>query len=579
MYVAVIPNRSSPPAILLRESYSEGGKTKKRTLKNLSDWPAGRIEQLRAVLRGEELLPAIDVVEIVRALPHGHVLAALGTARRIELDALLPRRAPQRRRDLALALIIARLLDPAAKLATARMLDSTTASDSLGEMLGLGTVTAREVYATLDWLGDEQSFIETTLARRHLKNGALLLYDVTSTYLEGRCCELARYGHSRDHRRDRAQLVIGLLCAADGCPVAVEVFEGNTADPMTLSSQIDKLKQRFKLQRVVMVGDRGLLTSARIEETLRPAGLDWITALRAPAIRALAAEGGPLQPSLFDTRDMAEIDSPDYPGERLVVCRNPLLGRERARKRGELLAATEKDLIRIRARVQRANKKLHGAAAIGQAVGTVLNRRKMAKHFQISVSDDAFGFARNDAAIAAEAALDGIYVVRTNLPATQSDAAATVRAYKSLSGVEHAFRSMKTVGLELRPVFHWTASRVRAHVLLCMLAYYLEWHMRRSLAPMLFDEHDPAGRDAQRTSPVAKAEPSPATQRKTARKRTEPAEGAPLPVHSFHTLLADLATLTRNVVRLGAHRVITLLATPTAVQRRALGLIGASLAA
>ncbi len=578
MYVAVIPNRSSPPAILLRESYSEGGKTKKRTLKNLSDWPAGRIEQLRAVLRGEELLPAIDAVEIVRALPHGHVLAALGTARRIELDALLPRRAPQRRRDLALALIIARLLDPAAKLATARMLDSTTTSDSLGEMLGLGTVTAREVYATLDWLGDEQSFIETTLARRHLKNGALLLYDVTSTYLEGRCCELARYGHSRDHRRDRAQLVIGLLCAADGCPVAVEVFEGNTADPMTLSSQIDKLKQRFKLQRVVMVGDRGLLTSARIEETLRPAGLDWITALRAPAIRALAAEGGPLQPSLFDTRDMAEIDSPDYPGERLVVCQNPLLGRERARKRGELLAATEKDLIRIQARVQRANKKLHGAAAIGQAVGAVLGRRKMAKHFQISVSDDAFGFARNDAAIAAEAALDGIYVVRTNLPAAQSDAAATVRAYKSLSGVEHAFRSMKTVDLELRPVFHWTASRVRAHVLPCMLAYYLEWHMRRSLAPMLFDEHDPAGRDAQRTSPVAKAEPSPATQRKTARKRTEPAEGAPLPVHSFHTLLADLATLTRNVVRLGADRVITLLATPTAVQRRALSLIGASLA-
>src|SRR5689334_19366734 len=579
MYVAVIPNRSSPPAILLRESYSEYGKTKKRTLKNLSDWPAERIEQLRAVLRGEELLPAGDAVEIVRALPHGHVLAALTTARRIELDALLPRRAPQRRRDLALALIIARLLDPAAKLATARMLDPGTASHSLGEMLGLGAVTAREVYATLDWLGSEQDFIETTLARRHLKNGALLLYDVTSTYLEGRCCELARHGHSRDHRRDRAQLVIGLLCAADGCPVAVEVFEGNTADPMTLSSQIDKLKQRFKLQRVVMVGDRGLLTSARIEETLRPAGLDWITALRAPAIKALAAEGGPLQPSLFDTRDMAEIDSPDYPGERLVVCKNPLLGQERARKRGEVLAATEKELIRIQARVQRANRKLHGAAAIGQVVGAVLGRRKMAKHFQISISDDAFGFARNDAAIAAEAALDGIYVLCTNLPAAQSGAAATVRAYKSLSGVENAFRSMKTVDLELRPVFHWTASRVRAHVLLCMLAYYLEWHMRRRLAPMLFDEHDPAGRDAQRTSPVAKAEPSPAAQRKTARKRTDRAEGAPLPVHSFHTLLADLATLTRNVVRLGGDRVTTLLATPTAVQRRALGLIGTSLAA
>jgi Transposase DDE domain len=343
MYVAVIPNRGSPPAILLREGYREAGKTKNRTLANLSHWPAERIEQLRAVLRGERLLPAADAIEIVRSLPHGHVLAALTTARRIDLAALLPQRAPQRKRDLATALVIARMLDPAAKLATARMLDPGTSSHSLGEVLGLGSVTAKAVYATLDWLGSEQSFIETTLARRHLKNGALLLYDVTSTYLEGRCCELARYGYSRDHRRDRPQLVIGLLCAADGCPVAVEVFEGNAADPMTLSAQIDKLKQRFRLQRVVMVGDRGLLTDARIEQTLRPAGLDWITALRAPAIQALAAEGGPVQPSLFDHRDMAEITSPDYPDERLVVCRNPLLAEERARKRGELLAATEKD--------------------------------------------------------------------------------------------------------------------------------------------------------------------------------------------------------------------------------------------
>src|SRR5436305_411898 len=574
MYVAIIPNRGSPPAILLRESYREGGKTKNRTLKNLSDWPAERIEQLRAVLRGEQLLPATDAIEIVRALPHGHVLAALGAARRIELDALLPRRAPQRRRDLALALIVARLLDPAAKLATARLLDAATTSDSLGEMLGLGSVTAKDVYATLDWLGSEQSFIETALARRHLSNGALLLYDVTSTYLEGRCCELARHGYSRDHRRDRAQLVIGLLCAVDGCPVAVEVFEGNTADPMTLSPQIDKLKQRFKLQRVVVVGDRGLLTSARIDETLRPAGLDWITALRAPAIKALAAEGGPLQPSLFDTRDMAEIDSPDYPGERLVVCKNPLLGQERARKRSELLAATEKELARIAARVQRARSPLRGAAAIGQAIGAVLGRRHMAKHFQISITDEAFSFARDPVSIAVEAALDGIYVTRTNLPAAQSDAAATVRAYKSLSGVEHAFRSLKTVDLELRPVFHWTAPRVRAHVLLCMLAYYLQWHMRRSLAPMLFDEPDPAARDAQRSSPVAKAEPSPAARRKAARKRTEPAEGEPLPVHSFHTLLGDLATLTRNVVRLGRDRLIAVLATPTRTQRHALDLLG-----
>jgi Transposase DDE domain len=574
MYVAVVPNRGSPPAILLRESYREAGKTKNRTLANLSRWPAERIEQLRAVLRGDQLLPAAEAVEIVRALPHGHVLAALGTARRIALDAVLPRRAPQRRRDLALALIVARLLEPAAKLATARMLDPATASHSLGEMLGLGRVTAKEVYATLDWLGREQPFIEATLARRHLKEGALLLYDVTSTYLEGRCCELAQHGYSRDHRGDRPQIVIGLMCAADGCPVAVEVFEGNTADPLTLSSQIDKLKQRFKLQRVVMVGDRGVLTSARIEQTLRPAGLDWITALRAPAIKQLATEGGPLQPSLFDDRDMAEITSSDYPGERLVVCKNPLLAGERARKRAELLAATEKQLARIAARVQRARSPLRGAAAIGQAVGAVLGRRHMAKHFQISITDDTFSFAQNPLSIAAEAALDGIYVIRTNLPAAHSDAAATVLAYKSLSGVEHAFRSLKTVDLELRPVFHWTAPRVRAHVLLCMLAYYLQWHMRQSLAPMLFDEPDPAAREAQRTSPVAKAEPSPAAQRKAARKRTDPVDGEPLPVHSFHTLLGDLATLTRNVVRLAGDRLTAILATPTRTQHRALDLLG-----
>src|ERR1700759_1745805 len=407
MYGAVIPNRGSPPAILLRESYREAGKTRNRTLANLSRWPAEGLEQLRPLLRGDHLLPAPEAVEIVRALPHGHVLAALGTARRIALEGVLPRRAPQRRRDLALALIVARLLDPAAKLATARMLDPATACHSLGEMLELGKVTAKEIYAALDWLGREQPFIEATLARRHLKNGALLLYDVTSTYLEGRCCELAQHGYSRDHRRDRPQIVIGLMCAADGCPVAVEVFEGNTADPLTLAAQIDKLRQRFKLQRVVMVGDRGVLTSARIEQTLRPAGLDWITALRAPAIKQLAAAGGPLQPSLFDDRDMAEITSPDYPGERLVVCKNPLMADERARKRAELLAATEKELARIAARVQRARSPLHGAAAIGQAVGAVLGRRHMAKHFHIGITDDPFSFAQNPLSIAAEAARDG----------------------------------------------------------------------------------------------------------------------------------------------------------------------------
>jgi hypothetical protein len=577
MYVTVIPNRSSPPAILLRESYREAGKTKNRTLANLSGWPSDRIELLRAVLRGDKLLPADQVVQIERALPHGHVLAALATARRAGLEALLPRRGSQRKRDLAYGLIIARLLEPAAKLATARMLDPATASHSLGDMLGLGGVSANEVYATLDWLGKEQDFIETTLARRHLKEGALLLYDVTSTYLEGSCCELAKHGYSRDHRRDRPQLVVGLMCAADGCPIAVEVFEGNTADPSTLSAQIDKLKQKFKLRRVVMVGDRGMLTSARIDETLRPAGLDWITALRAPAIQALAAKGGPLQLSLFDDRDMAEITSPAYPGERLMVCKNPLLAEERARKRTELLAATEADLAKLQARVQRPKNPLRGAAEIGTALGAVLGRRKMGKHFTTTITDKSFSFTRDDTAITAEAALDGIYVVRTNLTAEQSDAANTVRAYKNLAVVERAFRSLKTVDLELRPVYHWTAPRVRAHVLLCMLAYYLEWHMRQSLAPLLFDDHDPIGREAQRTSPVAKAKPSTAAHEKAKSKQTDPAHGVRLPVHSLRTLLDDLATLTRNNVRIGASKLTILLATPTEIQRRAFGLLGVTL--
>src|SRR5512132_3903792 len=321
MYVAVVPNRGSRPAILLRESYRDGDKVKNRTLKNLSDWPAERIQLLRAVLRGETLVPAGEGLAIVRALPHGHVSAALGTARRIGLDRLLPRR-PERRRQLARALV------------------ATTAIHSLGATLGQGVVTAKEVYAALDWLGRAQPAIEKALARRHLEDGCLVLYDLTSSYLEGRCCALARFGYSRDGRRDKPQIVIGLLCAADGCPIAVEVFEGDTADPSTLAGQIAKIKDRFGLKRVVLVGDRGLITSARIEEELQPAGLDWITALRAPAIRTLAADGGPLQLSLFDERDLAEIESPDYPGERLVVCRNPALAEERARKRSELLAAT-----------------------------------------------------------------------------------------------------------------------------------------------------------------------------------------------------------------------------------------------
>jgi hypothetical protein len=580
MFVTTVPNRGSPPAVLLRESYREDGKVKSRTLANLSAWPDEKVQTLRAALRGDKLVPAGEGgFEILRSLPHGHVLAALATARRIGLDALLPRRAAQRRRDLVLALIIARLLDPAAKLATARMLDPATASHSLGETLGLGAVPVREIYAALDWLGSEQSFIENSLARRHLKEGTLVLYDVTSTYLEGRHCPLAHHGYSRDKRSDRPQLVIGLLCASDGCPVAVEVFDGNTADPATVASQISKLKDRFKLKRVVVVGDRGMITDARIEQGLRPAGLDWITALRAPAIKDLAAEGGPLQLSLFDDRDLAEITSPDFPDERLIVCKNPLLAEERARKREALLAATERDLARIKTRVERAKNPLRGAAEIGRAVGAVIGKRKMAKHFAIEITDEAFSFARKHDQIDAEALLDGIYVLRTNLTAEQSDAAATVRSYKSLAQVERAFRSMKTVDLEIRPVFHWTAPRVRAHVLLCMLAYYLEWHMRRALAPALFDDEDKAAAEASRASPVAKAQVSEAARRKACARLSDPAHGEVLPVHSFRTLLADLGTLTKNTVCFGAKSELTVLAKPTAVQRRALGLLGAELTA
>ena len=569
MYVAIVPNRGSRPAILLRESYRAGTKVKNRTLANLSDWPAEQIETLRAALRGEKLVPAGEGLEIVRALPHGHVAAALGTARRIGLDRLLPY-GLDRRRELALALIVARLIDPAAKLATARALDATTAIHSLGVTLGLGAVTAKEVYAALDWLGAAQPTIEAALARRHLTDGTLVLYDVSSSHVEGRCCELARFGHPRNGRRDKMQIVFGLLCSAEGCPIAIEVFEGNTGDPATLGNQITKLKDRFGLGRVVMVGDRGMITQARIEGELKPAGLDWITALRAPAIRKLAAEGGPLQLSLFDERDLAEIESPDFPGERLVVCKNPALAEERRRKRDELLDATEQDLKDIQARVLRQRRPLRGADKIGQAVGALLGRRKVAKHFLVTISDDALSFTRDQAAIAAEAALDGFYVLRTGVPAQALAAADTARAYKSLARVERAFRSLKTVDLDIRPVFHWVSPRVRAHVFLCMLACHLEWHMRQALAPMMFDDHDRAAGEALRPSPVAKAQPSPAAKRKARTKRTD--DG--LPVHSFQTLLADLATLTRNTVRFASAPTMALLATPTQIQQRAFDLLG-----
>jgi len=388
MYVTRVPNRGSPPAVLLRESYRDGGEVKTRTLTNLSAWPEAKVEALRRALKG-----ALVVAAIERALPHGHVAAALGTARRLGLERLVPRR-HERLARLALALIVARIVEPAAKLATARQLSDATAAHSLGAVLGLGAVDEDELYAALDLLGAAQPKIETALARRHLKDRCLVLYGLTSSYLEGRRCEVARFGYSRDGRRDKLQIVFGLLCAGNGCPVGVQVFEGDTADPRTLASQVDKLKQRFGLDRVVLVGNRGMLTSARIEADLKPAGLDWITALRAPAIQALLAEDGPLQLSLFDQRDMAEIASPDYPGERLVVCKNPDLAAERRRKREDLLAATEKELARIKAAVERDRRPLRGRDAIALKVGAVLGRRKMAKHFGLTITDTALAFAR-----------------------------------------------------------------------------------------------------------------------------------------------------------------------------------------
>ena len=570
MYIESVPNRDSPPAILLRESYREGGKVRKRTLLNLSDWPPERIVGFKTLLKGGTVIPNDrEAISIVRSLPHGHVAATLGAARKIGLDRLIGP-AGNRCRDLVLALIVSRVLDPSSKLATARALSPDTAASSLGAELGLGPVDEEELYRALDWLAVRQSAIETALARRHLAGGTLVLYDVTSSYMEGRCCPLTQFGYNRDGKKGKLQIVYGLLCAPDGCPIAVEVFEGATGDPATLASQIAKLKQRFGLDHVVLVGDRGMITEARIAEDIKPAGLDWITALRAPAIRGLI-EVGAFQMSLFDDRDMAAITSPDFPGERLILCRNHALAAERSRKREDLLRATERDLAAIAAAVRRKRAPLRGKAEIGLAVGAVVDRRKMAKHFALTITDTSFAFARKSAEIAAEAALDGLYVVRTSLPAAALDDAATVRSYKSLSLVERAIRSIKTVDLHVRPVYHWLPERVRAHVFLCMLGYYLEWHMRQRLAPMLYDDDDKEAAEALRPSVVAKAERSPAAVTKQTTGRTP--DG--LPVHSFHTLIADLATLTKNTVEIATAPGVpfTITARPTPIQKKALDLL------
>ena len=579
MYIESVPNRGSPPAILLRESYRDGDRIRKRTLLNLSDWPAERVEGLRGLLKGGVVVPAGEAAFTVeRSLPHGHVAAVLGAARAIGLDRLLgPKnpREPNRPRDLVLAMIVNRVIAPSSKLATAKALDPATAASSLGVELALGEVDEDELYAALDWLYERQGAIEAALAKRHLKGGTLVLYDVSSSYVEGRCCVLAKRGYNRDGKKGKAQIVYGLLCAADGCPVAIEVFEGNTGDPKTVADQVAKLKRRFALDHVVLVGDRGMITQARIDEDLRPAGLDWITALRAPALQGLVG-GGYLQMSLFDERDMAAVTSPDFPGERLIVCRNAELARERARKREDLLKATERDLAKIAAAVARKTKPLQGAARIGMAVGAVLDKHKMAKHFELTISDARFAYARKAAQIAEEAALDGLYAVRTSLPEQTLGDAEAVKTYKSLAQVERAFRCLKTVDLHIRPIHHWLEERVRAHVFLCMLAYYLEWSLRARLAPILYDDDDKDAAEALRSSPVAKAERSPAALAKRATGRTK--DG--VPVHSFQSLLADLATLARNtiVTAISPNQPFTVLTRPTPIQQKAFDLLDISIA-
>jgi hypothetical protein len=571
MYIEVVPNRDSKPCILLRESYRQDGKVCKRTLANLSKLPSEALEGLRVLLRGGTAVEDFSQsFEVVRSQPYGHIAAVLGTLRQIGLDRDL---APQRctERDLVVAMIVARILEPASKLATARGLGQEAPLNALVEDLDLSEIDESKLYAALDWLYVHQGTIEQRLARRHLQEGSLVLYDVSSTYFEGRRCPLAQLGYSRDGKKGTLQIVFGLLCNSAGCPVAVEVFTGNTADPKTLTPQVEKIRQKFGLRRVIFVGDRGMLTSARLREDFHGVeGLGWVSALRTTEIRKLVAGSG-FQFSLFDDRDFGEVHSPEFPGERLIACRNPLLEQERARKREELLQATERELQPIVDATQRSKNRLQGKDQIALRVGKVINRFKVGKHFVIEVTETSFSFRRDLDRIAAEAALDGIYVIRTNVPASELAAEDAVRSYKRLSVVERAFRSCKTVDLHIRPIYHQLSERVRAHVFLCMLAYYVEWHMRQKLAPMLFEDDDPAAGEALRSSVVAPAQRSPKAQQKVHSRRT--ADG--LPTHSFATLLKDLATLTRNHVqpKILSSPPFDTLARPTQLQQKALSLL------
>jgi transposase len=561
MHVAKIERRHGERVYtywLVRRSVREGKRVRHETVANVSKLPAAAIGALRRALAGEALVAAGELFATERSLPHGHVRAVLQAARRLGFARLLDR-APSRQRTLALAMIVQRVLRPGSKLACARQLSQST----LAAELGLGEVDSDELYAALDWLGERQGRIEAGLARRHLAEGTLVLYDVSSSYFEGRTCPLAQLGYSRDRRRGSLQIVYGLVCEPEGRPIAIEVFPGGVHDDKTLHSQVEKLRARFGLKTVVFVVDRGMITEANLEALRGAEGSAWISALRAPQVKKLVKEGS-LQLSLFDQLSLAEIESADYPGERLVVCRNPLIAEQRRRKRDDLLAATEALLAPIKQRVDAGT--LRGAAAIGLAVGEVVNTRRVKKHFQLEISDERFDYQRKSEQIAAEAALDGFYVLRTSVPAEQLSAPEVVRSYKALAQAERAFRTLKGPELELRPIHHRLEQRVRAHAFLCLLAYYLEWHLRKAWRELLFDDERPPVPD----DPVATRERSPQAKRKASSKRT--AAGAPC--HSFRSLIDELALVVRNNNRVrGSDATFDTITEANPTQARALELI------
>lgn len=565
MYIDVVPNRNSRPAILLRQSRRDGKRTLKKTLANMTDWPEELVDTIRLALRGETMAPKGKLFSVERSIPHGHVQAALGTIRKLGVDNLIASRAC-RERDLVVAMIAQRIIEPCSKLATTREWHETT----LAQQLGVEEADEDELYGAMDWLLERQRRIENKLARRHLSEGAVVLYDLTSSSYYGRTCPLAAFGHNRDGKKLPC-IVYGLLADAQGRPVSVDVYRGNTGDPSTVPEQVDKLRRRFGLLRVVLVGDRGMLTETQIETLRDYPGLGWISALRGTAIRGLV-EGGALQLSLFDRQNLAEIRSPEYPGERLMACYNPLLAEDRGRTRQELLAETDKRLKRIAAEVRRRTKTPLAADEIGLKVGKVINHYKVGKHYKLTIKDNLFEFERDQDAIEREARLDGIYIIRTSEKRKHFSKEDTVRTYKSLSQVEQAFRCLKGVDLRVRPIRHRTVDHVRAHIFLCTLAYYVEWHMRKALAPVLFQDEE---LDAARWTrdPVAKAEPSQSAKRKKATHMTP--DG--WPVQSFQTLLKNLGTRCRNRCRAGddkAHVTFHQITEPTPFQAHIFGLLG-----